>query len=319
MKTRLAVALLGALVLTGCGLLGGDAPSASPPASGPPVTTVPTAATSPSATPAASAVSSAPSASAAPTDPATAGGRAPILTAPTDILPPDSLATVVVDGLRIRREPNTAAAIEVTAGRGETIYIITSSGVPGPVAAEGYQWYPVYFAPGHTAWPVLPASGSWTFGWAAASGGGQTFLELNAVSCPSGTPDLATLVGMTGWARLACYSGETLTVSGFQSYCEGCGGVTPGTYSPEWLAHPQRPLWVRTEPAAGEIFYYRMPDDASIGIPPESAAATYTGHFDDPAATSCTMEPLENGTPVPANASAAVLLCREQFVVTATD
>ena len=307
MKRSSGLALM-SIFLGGCGLLGGgETPGATTaPTGGAAATGAPTSPL-PGATPA----GSAPAAT-------TGGAPVPVVNPPADILPPDALARVVVDALNIRNEPDTSAAIATTAGRDETLYIVTNSGTPGPVDADGFAWYPVYFVAGHAAWPEPPPGfGGVIFGWVAAASGGQPFIELVPVTCPAQAPDLPTLIAMTGWARLACYSGQTLTLSGYSTPCEGCGGVPAGRYEPEWLAHPQRPLWLRTDPGAAEILPYRIIDGSGVTPPAEGTAATFTGHFDDPASTGCEMTPQNpDGTSRPAHPSASVLYCREQFVVT---
>ena len=72
-------------------------------------------------------------------------GPSPVVEAPEGVLPPGSVARVVVDGLRIRMEPSTDAEEVTTLGADELVVLGYSYIYPdfGPVEAGDTIWYPV--------------------------------------------------------------------------------------------------------------------------------------------------------------------------------
>ena len=315
-SSSLRPAVLGLLVmLAACAQDGGEA-SPTPPTSVSAVSPSPAAGTpaAPDASPTAPvAATQTGEASPAPTG----GGPAPVVTPPTDILPPGSLTRVVVDGVRIRQQPSTTAAVVTTAAGGEVVYVTALGSGLGPVSAEGIEWYPVYFAPGWSQWPDTPET--FSSGFAARGQGGTTFLELEAVTCPSADPDQPTLAAMTPWARLACYGNRELTISGYTgcpggAAAGGCGGFAPGTFTPEWLAYPFSDFLRPSIPTIEQTLGFRINPETGLSQPAQDQYVVATGHFDDPASSSCVMAPDTGTGPEPAHPSAAVLFCREQFV-----
>ena len=277
-------ALVVALVLAGCAApaaLESQVPSDTPaaPASASPS---PTALPTPSAT---SDTSATPSASLA-------------LEAPDGILPPDSTVVVVVDELQLRAGPGLAEDVTGVAVAGDQF------SVPwwgfGPVVRDGLDWY-----------RVGPAIGGDLDAWAAAGSGTDHYFEVVAPSCPSGDPDLAMLINMaSAWDRLACFGDRSITLEGTYG-CGGCGGMSVGDFAPMWLAYPITGHLLHLPDQAG-VLEMRVAPDSGVEIPAEASIVRVTGHFSDPASTSCK---ITTGDPIAVDPRVAELYCREQFVV----
>jgi len=107
-------------------------------------------------------------------------------------------------------------------------------------------------------------------------------------------------------------SPEQITLEGTFG-CSGCAASVPGTFEPGWLAHPMNFGFLSVDPNA-RIGPFAM-RFAPSGPPPPAVGqiVRVVGHFDDPAAGSCTISPGE--PPVPLDPLATGLYCREQFVV----
>jgi hypothetical protein len=232
---------------------------------------------------------------------------------PADILPPFSVTAVAVDALRIREQPRLSAPMVATAGKGELVYL---NSYGGRVAADGLDWYPVGFAAGYRAWPKSPP-GSSLNGWAAVGSGDQSYLELVAPRCPAGGPDLAALLGMGAWERLACFGDRPLTVEGTYG-CGGCGGTTGGDFAPQWLAFPGIGFMLRVDwQDTSGVVQLRVAPDLGITYPADGSIVRVTGHFNDPASATCTMTRFNGDQGGPVDPASAHLYCREQFVLDA--
>jgi hypothetical protein len=243
-----------------------------------------------SSEPSASAMPS-PSVGATPTsEPSATPVPTPGFEVPAGILPPNSRAVVTLDGLRVRD------AVGLNATVLETLPADTVVEVDGwgPRVVDGIDWYDVSYDDNRT-------------GYAALGSGGVRYLELLPPRCQEGEPDLAALVRLTVWERLACFGNRSLTVTG--TYGCICGLYFPAdaNFEPGWLAGPSL-AWF----ASGEVTL-RFPPEAGLGLPPLGSILRITGHFSDPASTTCVLKGAYGGAgPDP---RIAELYCREQFVV----
>jgi hypothetical protein len=256
------------------------------------------------------------SASTAPTGGASPG-PSPIVAAPEGLIPPGSVARVTADALRMREGPSIDAATVDQLPLGQLVAIGFAPGVGswGPTSADGFAWYPIRRLADLTELPALPESiheledGA---GWVAGGEGETAFLELVPPRCPARPVDLATLEAMQPWEALSCFGNEQITFEGVFG-CGGCGGAFPGTYAPEWLAHPLNFAVVSVDPNEQMgPFALRFPPDGPA-MPDPASIIRVTGHFDDGAASECEVAPGEEPTPI--DAAVAELYCREQFVV----
>jgi hypothetical protein len=238
----------------------------------------------------------------------------PVVTVPAGILPPGSQAIVAVDGLRLRSDPSTTATVRSTVAKGDTVTIIHSIEFPLPVIAEGMSWY-----------LVQPPSGDpTTSGWVSAGEGGSQYLTPSSPSTcedlQAATVTLAQLIQAGSWHRLACLGDTPVTITGvIDFHCQG--GLREGSiYEPAWMVD-----WCPTQtltPAetVTQEFHDTLDMVAAPGGPAVQERGTIvrvTGHFDDPASTSCVIESADR--PFRTWDGATTLLCREQFVITAIE
>jgi hypothetical protein len=288
---------------------------------------------SPSATPSANAPSSgtpvASPAAGSPTASASAGasaGPTPVVAAPDGILPVGSVVEVTVDGLRIREEPSTSSPVLETVASGEVLYLASNPNILGPIEAEGFDWYVVMHAPGWHGWPENPpgygdgpSADPRISGWVASGSASEVFVSLAPVGCPQGTVDIHTIYAMTPWARLSCFGDRQLTFEGTYG-CGGCGGISPGTFTPEWLAHPinfalLQPPYAEGHTTVETLVLHEPPDGAELDGVEAGSVVRVTGHFNDARATECVIAPGEPGSEEPADETAAEWYCRERFVL----
>jgi len=208
--------------------------------------------------------------------------------------------------LRVRNWPGLDSTIltELEAG---TEMLIRD----GPVAADGFDWYSVVF-------PALPYTdyGELAQGWVAVgpTGGKPSLVHIDSLRCPTVTIS-ATLLGATGgMARRMCLPGS----HEFTAVVETCyeGPITPYDYEPQWLWFSCLSLFDLGSNVQLDI---RLPPSVA---PPDGLArgsvVHVVGHFDDPAAQSCTVvtEP-DTGAPAPSEVDQAVfrLECASHFVL----
>lgn len=258
----------------------------------------------PSAIASASPTPSAPTATTSPSiQPTPALAPALAFEAPDDTLPPASIVVVVVDVLQLRGGPGLSAAVVGTAPRGTHFYLLH---VFGPVLADGLDWY------------RLTTAGDSVL-WAAAGSGADRYLEVVPPECPAGEPDLATLVSMLNdWDRLSCFGDRSLTVEGTYG-CPGmCGPMIAGDFQPTWLTFPFSDHQLMLDyPSSPEYLEMRVPPEALPDVPVEGSIVRVTGHFNDPASTSCSMSIFDDGQAIEVDPRTAELYCRERFVVDA--
>jgi hypothetical protein len=267
------------------------------------------ASTVPTRTPAASSeVSATP-------DESSAASASPTPTPATGpILPPDSVATVLVADLAIRDEPRNDGQVLATLHAGDRVAVSINPNILGPVSADGFDWYPIVS-------PVDWEPGSEIIGWIAAGTSDAPYVETDSPVCDGNDLDVAGII--TGYGRLVCFGSADLVMEGTYG-CGECGGLSPGTFEPGWLAHPIGDLHVLRDAAVSgtdgtmhTIAWLPFHVDPALGIstPAGGSIIRVVGHFDDPAATTCTISSGPPGEGIPADPRAAVLYCREQFTV----
>lgn len=222
------------------------------------------------------------------------------------ILPPDSLALVMVDGLRVRETPSLAGRIMVSYAAGTRVTVVGNPSFLGPVTADGHDWYVIV----HRSDEDDPTTE--ILGYAAAGDAATPFLATLEPRC-----DRAALITLTGYEQLACLGGGPVMIEGTYG-CGGCGGFAPGTFEPGWLANPIFPpfhvLTAKVGTGIGRIDLH-FPPARGLRDPAESSILRVVGHFDDGAATTCVISPGIEGSEEPADPRAAVMYCRERFVV----
>ena len=141
----------------------------------------------------------------------------------------------------------------------------------------------------------------------------------------------ATINLLGGWSPewppanlVACVGSREITVVGYLAPGWGIGGI-PNRLAPAWLGEWSglpSVLWLGPHPAAGCFaaddcvwMFIFAPDAATLPLTPDRWVMV-TGHFDDPAATSCHwVGPAAVSDPL--TAAKAVAVCRQHFVVAA--
>jgi hypothetical protein len=238
----------------------------------------------------------------------------PVVTVPAGILPPGSQAIVAVDGLRLRSNPSTTAAVRSTLGKGDTVTIVHSIEVPLPVIAEDMSWYMVEPVPGDLA----------TSGWVSAGEGGNPYLTLSSPSTcedlQAATVTLAQLIQAGSWHRLACLGDTPVTISGvIDFHCQG--GLRSGIYEPAWLVDWCPTQTITPAEAVTQEFHDTLDMVAAPGGPavqPRGTIVRVTGHFADAAAKDCVITPGHDdyGSDWAFWEGAVPLVCQEQFAIT---
>ena len=246
-----------------------------------------------------------------------ASGPPPVVTAPEGLIPPGSAVRVLVDGLRIRESASAGSALveDLPAGTLLAIGFAPMRDNWGPVAAEGFDWYPVANLdvtelPPLSDGPFDP--GGYTTGWVAAGDSTEAYVELVDPRCPARPVGLASIEAMLPWELLACFGTEQITLEGTFG-CGICSGIFPGTFEPAWLAFPfsGAALSIDANARVGPFAMRFAPDGPAQ--PPHGSIVRVVGHFDDPAAAGCTVARGE--PPEPVDPRSAELYCREHFVV----
>jgi hypothetical protein len=203
---------------------------------------------------------------------------------PAAALPPGSLAELA-ETIPIAASPGEESV--ETLAPGTTVLIKA-----GPRDVGGETWFELL-------WP--PDSSSPRFGWVRIDDASL----LGPVELPC--PDTARgVLAMPAWDRVRCFGGVSVTVEGTVGHCQG--GVV--FVEPAWLGYA---CWAVSDDT-GTIGLHADPA-SGITFPDELVRARMTGHFDDPAASTCVY--LEEPDPAGRTPSATeqVFLCREAFVV----
>lgn len=218
-------------------------------------------------------------------------------------LPPGSDARVTVDGgLRLRAEPGTGSAILATLAKGTLVEIF------GPPwqrdAGDAFEWQRV----------LVQSADEHQVGWVATIDPG-TFLALEPIDCPTGPIELDIVLRMRDLARLTCLGGQELTLEG--TVVTGFGGMILGTFEPGWLAGPFGFSGAIAAAGGACCFFYHQPPGSEPIFPLDGDRLRLTGHFDDPAATTCRIA--TGDPPIPEPDELAVVYCRERFVATSVE
>ncbi|MGZ6213627.1 MAG: hypothetical protein ACXWMB_06500 [Candidatus Limnocylindria bacterium] len=232
-------------------------------------------ATSPSASFAPSA-SAAGSESAAPPSPS-------ILAFPVVSLPPDSRAQLT-DALPFAEFFGGPTVDMLASG---TSVIIAG----GPRDVGGGTWYVLLWSPA----PETVQQGAFRVDDASV-------LASVELPCPEAA---GGVLALQAWDRVRCFGGVSVTVEGTVGHCQG--GVVQ--VDPGWLGYA---CWT-VHDDTGAMNLHADPA-SGITFPDELVRARMTGHFDDPAATTCVYlgEPDPGTTP---SAWEQIFMCREAFVV----
>jgi hypothetical protein len=227
------------------------------------------------------------------------------------------------DGLHLRTRPSLAAGpftFQCNPVGGCTERVVINDGwtmvaLSGPVAADGYDWYLLQLTPEHP--------GSAHLGWAATPPTGDGWLVSSNFDCPSSPPALDVAIRLGPPRLLYCYGAEELSFDGYVVTGFGCNVM--GTFEPAWLAHPCANMsFISPVEGSNDALFLHFPRPGTVNPTlelHEGQAVRIRGHFDDPAALSCTMEYADEAEMDPVaslyarDAAADVAQCRLRFVV----
>lgn len=228
-----------------------------------------------------------------------------------------ALATVRVNGLNVRIAPGESEALVPDVGwfdaggvvrlnAGEHVLVMGSAD-----AGDGNQWVQI-------GAQRDPRQNQVAVGWAVAGTLDDPWVEEDNSWCPGAEPSFDVLVGLTGIERVGCYSSIPLTFTAQQATISpdaGLGGVCGPAPVPWLQCDNVNYSYVNRD--GGYDWEFLLHFDPATGIAPtrladagESARYIITGHFNDPAATSCGPNPSATNEDL-----ALYLSCGTQFVV----
>ncbi|HEX2883330.1 MAG TPA: SH3 domain-containing protein [Candidatus Limnocylindria bacterium] len=281
----------------------------------------------PGASPSGSPLASAPVASVSATPSADASSSAAASpSAGAGTFAPDSLVTLLAEGLTLRAEPGTDSEVLARLPAGQTAFVIA-----GPESANGMPWYHLSgmglpHATGcgpHEAGTLLECP-AW-LGWvAAADADGAPWIQAaEAPACPTDPPTLVSLTDLPYTMRLVCHDAADMTFRAFWP------ALPEGTTPPEgacpaaeaaigWLVCQSinQNLIAADEAegaSGGGRLTVNIPPGSSLVMPERGQWVDVTGHFDDPAAQQCA----DVSGLMATDPGDLVFTCRLQFVLTA--
>lgn len=262
----------------------------------------------PTPTPAASTVASA-DASVEPSTEATPSPSPSIPESP--VIANRSIVEVGADALNLRQQPSETSPVLTQLPPGRRLFTIGE-----PTDAGELRWYRVGVVGGpgcvedcnlvgHVATPMAADEEPW-------------IAEVD-IDCPSSPMTAEQISTLTHLEALHCYGRNEIVINGTVDTpcCIPPDGIR---YRPAWLAEPLVSPYLRD--ADGTIVLgFRAPPDEALEPPERGDVVSVTGHFEDPAATSCRAsvdedagaDPDDVQLPDPAS---VILGCRATFVWT---
>jgi hypothetical protein len=222
----------------------------------------------------------------------------------------DRVATVLVDDLRVRESPGLGGVVIGLLSAGDQVFVTDRR-----AEVDGLTWVYVQTA------TVPDKEGA--LGFVAEGDESGPFLEAAQVACPSLPVDVLAIQGMAPWGPVMCFGSQPLDLTVWDSPENyGFGGLCNCVAEPGWLIHPFAFAAVSSSDTLhGPDFFVRLaPRVDRWPMPTSSQMIVLTGHFDDPASSTCefsTPDPeLQPGVePTFEDKASIVLRCREQFVV----
>jgi hypothetical protein len=238
--------------------------------------------------------------------PATSSPSTPV----AGILPNRAIAEVVTDGLNLRSAGNESASLLATLERGRRLFIIGD-----PSTSAGLRWYRV----GTVDEPGVCEEGCGLIGFVATPiAVADTWIEEVELSCPSSPLTAEAMFALQPLEALHCYGRSEIVITGTMDHPIE-GPITPYVYTPDWLTNQ-----VTTFVRGAWWIWFRPHPDAALNPPQRGDVVRVTGHFEDPAATSCrgTVDPDFFGGEIPDDFESTldparlILDCRATFVWT---
>lgn len=291
-----------AIIVGGLAAIGGGAFLAVALGDRDPVATDPSLAPSTSAAASASATSSAgPSEEPTPSPSPTPAQAA--------VIPNRSIVGVATDALNLRQQPREDAAVLAELSPAYRLFTIGE-----PTDVGELRWYRVAVVAdegcfegchliGYVATPLAADEDAW--------------IDVVDIDCPASPMSAEALSALAAFEALHCYGRTELVVTGtVDTPC--CSPPNPIEYSPAWLAAPNTPAFLRFAGSPGVVVAFRAHPDANLETPERGDVVRVTGHFEDPAATSCrasVADDVEDPVELP-DPARLILDCRATFVWT---
>ena len=242
---------------------------------------------------------------------------------PDGLVPPGVVAEVLVDALNLRAgppgDPRHEEIVTVLAA-GTGVYVAAQPfAVDAAAAPNGQRWYQVFVLPqGGGPLPAATSDG----GWVAAGTADEPYLRSGGFGCEPAADDQAVvdageLALDPAFVRLACLSGSTVRVAGTLLSCQQ-SEPAPGL-EPAWLVNSSRCLVLVSATWDPETQQEAVPGidvvvnpESDITLPASGTLVEVSGHFNDPAASTCGRT---GPGALPVDPDFLILSCREQFVI----
>jgi len=206
---------------------------------------------------------------------------------PASILDLGPRALVQVQNLRVRQGIGLDSPIQVQLGLGSELLLRL-----GPVSADGYDWFFVYYPP-LVGEPSFDEGGG--SGWVASGPADSppTFIAVSPSRCPVVPVTIALIASMSELARTDCLGTQAYEFNGVVETCYE-GPLTPYRYEPAWLGFS---CWYVYE--LGANVWLPLYISPVVSLPETFARGDvirFVGHVSDPAAATCdlvAMEPVD--------------------------
>lgn len=143
--------------------------------------------------------------------------------------------------------------------------------------------------------------------------------DPTAAECRAAPTDALDFINLDRPAFIACSGSRPITFRAWSARCGECIGSDP-RYQPEWLATSSpNSLFLGPIKSDGWWTAALLAPELGPSTPDDlvNAWLELTGHFDDPAAQSCTWTPSPSESSYYTGSRPVVETCRQQFVVTA--
>lgn len=150
-------------------------------------------------------------------------------------------------------------------------------------------------------------------------------ISLDADEAGPLTAAFRPVYGIYAEVAAGCWPGDAITVVGFVAGPEGLGGVAAFEIEPAWLTSRAHFLSITdaVDPEAGPVGPFFpvavSPALETAFVALEGKWVRASGHFDDPAATTCTVGPTGTNTGAVPTPEEAIEICRTSFVLTAVE
>jgi len=216
---------------------------------------------------------------------------------------PGSLAEVLPPGNTFFLTPDPNGDMLSDLPRGGRVWI-----VDGPTRVGDQDWYRVQWQP-TPIYDGIP-------GWMPSTLDGHPLVQPTEPRCTGAVPTVADFVGLIPAERLACFGARPITL-GPVALRFAPSKTAEATGSPSWLATSATIAMFGTAGPDGADLPLLVRADPSVGELPFDGWVEVTGHFDDPAAGTCsrTWAGSQGDSTSPETPAEQQLVCREQFVI----